>query len=356
MTLFIVGPTEIEQDILDLGTLPQVYMRTPDFSARLEKIHKNLQYIFQTSNPVVMFAASGTGSLNAAVNNFVAKDDKVIVINGGSFGHRWVEMLERAQANVVEAKVEFGKSINPSEIEWLLNKNSDTKALFATLDETSSGALTDVKALGTILKNFPNTLFIVDCVSALIIEPFKMDEWGIDVAVTASQKALAIPPGMSFMAVSEKAIRKAEQVSTRPFYFDILEHIKDWKRNQTPFTPAVSLVYQLERRLEKIRTEGLETLQDRYFKLTEYLRNKISELGFEMIPEHPSSCVSAYWSGKYPASKIVDILRTEYGMEIAPSGGELKDKMFRIGNFGNITYADIDELIAKLKLTLSKLN
>lgn|SRR5574344_2160259 len=356
MTLFIVGPTEIEQDILDLGALSQVYMRTPDFSARLEKIYKNLQYVFQTNNPVVMFAASGTGSLNAAVNNFVAKDDKVIVINGGSFGHRWVEMCERAKANIIEAKVEFGKSINPSEIEKLLNENPDTTALFATLDETSSGALTDVKALGQALKKFPNTLFIVDCVSALIVEPFKMDEWGVDVAITASQKALAIPSGMSFMAVSEKAINKAEKVNTRPFYFDVLEHIKDWKRNQTPFTPAISLIYQLEGRLEKIRAEGIDALQDRYFKLTEYLRNKMSELGFEMIPEHPSNCVSAYWSGKYPASKIVDILRTKYGLEIAPSGGDLKDKMFRIGNFGHITYADIDNLIEKLKLTISELN
>lgn len=355
MKLFIVGPTEIEQDILELGALPQVYMRTPAFSNRLHKIYENLQYVFQTKNPVFMFAASGTGSLNAACNNFVNRGDKVIVINGGSFGHRWVELNERAGANVVEAKVEFGKSINPQVISDLMKQNPDTAAVFATLDETSSGALTDVKSIGKILKDYPNTLFIVDCVSALIIEPFYMDEWGVDVATTASQKALAIPSGLCFMAVSDKAMAKAETVTTRPYYFDVLEHLKDWKRDQTPFTPAISLIYQLERRLEKIKTEGLENLQKRYFDLTNYLRDKMAGLGFTMIPEHPSNCVSAYWSGKYDAKILVKELQERYEIEIAPSGGDLATKMFRIGNFGNINKNDIDDLVNKIQTIISEI-
>ncbi len=353
--LFIVGPTEIEKDILDIGALPQVYMRTPSFSDRLHKIYENLQYIFQTTNPVLMFAASGTGSLNAACHNFVNRNDKVIIINGGSFGHRWIELNKNAGANIIEAKVEFGKSIDPNTISFLMKENPDTAAVFATLDETSSGALTDVKSIGKILKQYPNTLFIVDCVSSLIVEPFYMDEWGVDVATTASQKALAIPPGLCFMAVSEKAIQKSKNILTRPYYFDVLEHLKDYVRDQTPFTPAISLIYQLERRLEKIKHEGLENFQKRYFDLTNYLRNKMDELGFIMIPEHPSNCVSAYWSGKYNAQTIVKELQTRYNIEIAPSGGDLATKMFRIGNFGNITKSDIDDLISKIKIIISEL-
>lgn len=198
-----------------------------------------------------------------------------MVINGGSFGHRWVELCERAKAKVIEAKIEFGHCISPLEIAKLLQQNPTISAVFATLDETSSGALTDVKSIAEVLKSYPNTLLILDCVSALIIEPFQRDEWGVDVAVTAAQKALAIPHSLSFMAVSPKAFEKAKNVTTRPFYFDALEYLKDWQRNQTPFTPAVSLIFQLERRLEKIRDEGLENMQKRYFELTEYVRQKM---------------------------------------------------------------------------------
>lgn len=354
MKLFTAGPTEIEEEILKLGAVPQVYMRISEFSERLKKIYRNLQYIFQTSSPVLMFASSGTGALNAAVSNFIAENDEVLVINGGSFGQRWRELCESVKAKITEVKVDFGTSVDPAKIAELLNKNQAFKAVFATLDETSSGALTDVKSIGKIVKNNPETLFIVDAVSGLLVEPFEMDKWGVDVAVTASQKALAIPPGLSFMAVSEKAAAKAETVSTRPYYFDVLKYLTDWKRGQTPFTPAVGLIFQLERRLEKICAEGLEHYQSRYRSLTEKLRIGMKEIGFDLIAEQPANCISGYWTGKTDAWKLVSVMADKYEISLAPSGGELKTKMFRIGNFGDVTSADIDDLLKKLKAAVKE--
>lgn len=354
--LMILGPTEIEEDILNLGVEPQVYMRTPEFSLRLEKIYQNLQYVFQTQNPVLFFAASGTGAMEAAVTNVMSKGDDVVVINGGSFGHRWVEICQKHSLIVQEVEVGFGKSVEVQKIARLLQENHNIRAVFATLDETSSGALTDIEALGRIIKAYPDTLLIVDCVSGLIVEPMEMDNWGIDVAVSASQKAFAIPPGLAFMAISEKALKKAETADLRTYYFDVFEHIKDWKRNQTPFTPAVGLLFQLERRLEKIVAEGLDNIRLRYADITDKIRQGLKNLGFEVLAENPANCVSAFRTKDYDASEIVRIMSEKYDIEIAPSGGDLKTQIFRVGNFGNINDEDVIDFIKAFEQTLKELN
>lgn len=351
----IVGPTEIEEDILQLGAQPQVYMRTPEFSARLQNIYRNLQTVFCTQHPVVFFACSGTGTLDAAVSNFTSRGEEVIVINGGSFGHRWVDICDHYGLTVHEIKVEFGKSVELSAVEAALRAHPHAVALFSTLDETSSGALTDVEGIGRLMKNYPEMLFVVDAVSALLVEPLEMDAWGVDVATSASQKAFAIPPGLGFMAVSHKAAARAEHADNRGAFFDILEHIKDWKRNQTPFTPAVSLLFQLERRLEKIMEEGIEPYRARYCRLTEEVRAGLRSLGFSPFAEHPANCVTAVWTEKYDAKDIVRTLSQKYDIEIAPSGGEIGNHLFRIGNFGAVDSADIAELMSALRETLKEL-
>lgn len=353
--LMIVGPTEIEEDILRLGAEPQVYMRTTEFSARLEKTFRNLQEVFCTQNPVVFFACSGTGTLDAAVSNFTSRGEEVIVINGGSFGHRWVDICEHYHLQVHEIKVEFGKSVTPEAVKAAVQAHPKAVALFSTLDETSSGALTDVQAIGNILKDYPDMLFVVDAVSALLVEPLEMDAWGVDVVTSASQKAIAIPPGMGFMAVSAKAAARAEHADNRGAFFDILEHIKDWKRHQTPFTPAVSLIFQLERRLEKVMAEGLENYRARYRRLTEEVRAGLNELGFSTFAEHPANCVTAVWTEEYDATEIVRILSQKHHIEIAPSGGDIRTHIFRIGNFGDIDSTDIAELMQALRETLNEL-
>lgn len=354
--LMIVGPTEIEPDILALGAEPQVYMRTPEFTARLAAIHRNLQAVFCTRHPVVFFASSGTGAMDAAVSNFIARGDEAIVVNGGSFGQRWVDICRCHGITAHEIPVKFGSSVKLSTIQEALALHPQAKALLATYDETSSGALTDVQGIGEILKGHRGTLFIVDAVSAMLVEPMQPEAWGVDVVITASQKALALPPGLSFMSISPAAEARAREVDSHGYYFSATEALKDWRRNQTPFTPAVSLVVQLERRLEKILAEGLENYRARYRALTARVRDGLAELGFPPIAERPANCVTGVMTGRYDASKIVRIMSDRHNVELAPSGGELKEKMFRVGNFGDISEGDICAMLDALQQTLAELD
>ncbi len=353
--LMVLGPTEVERDILEVASNPQDYMRTEDYTRKWLRIFENLKYAFQTENPVVVFASSGTGSMEAAVTNVLSKGDKAIYINGGSFGKRWGDICLKHGVRTVEIPVEFGKSVEPEQVRTALEENPDTKAVFATLNETSSGALTGIKAIGGILKAYPDTLFVVDCVSGILADEFLPDSWGVDVAVSASQKAFALPPGLGFMSVSEKALKFAESADLRSFYFDIFDYVNNAKRGQTPFTPAVSLVNQLDKRLEKIRKEGLENFRARYRKNTDYLRAGLEKLGFKIIAENPANCTSAVYTTEYDASQIVSIMREKHGIEIAPSGGELKTHVFRIGNYGNIGEKEIKKCLKALEVTLKEL-
>ena len=353
--LMVLGPTEVEKDILKLSSFPQEYMRTEDYSKKWNKIFDNLKYAFQTQNTVVVFASSGTGAMDAAVTNTLSKGDTVLYINSGSFGKRWGDICTKHGINTIEMPVEFGEAPRIEVLQEYL-KNPEIKALFATLNETSSGSLTDIKAIGELLKNYPDILFVVDCVSGLLTEEFKQDEWGVDVAVSASQKAFALPPGLGFMSVSEKALKFAEKSDLRTFYFDIFDYVNNAKRNQTPFTPAVSLVNMLEKRLEKIKKIGLEKYRNDYQETTAFLRRELAKIGFFPLAKNPTNCVTAIYTEKYDASEIVRIMREKHNIEIAPSGGELKTKLFRVGNYGNIGKKEVKIFIKKLKLTLKELD
>lgn len=353
--LFVLGPAEIENDVLEIGSMPLEYMRTPSYSEKWKSIFQNLKYVFQTNNDVICFSSSGTGAMDAAVSNFCCKNDTALVINGGSFGERWLKICEFYGVNTIEHKVEFGKSVCLDNITEILSNNK-INIVFATLNETSSGALTDIEGIGKILEKYPDTLFIVDCISGLITDKFLQDKWNVDVAISASQKAFALPPGLSFLSCNEKAVKKHMQSDIKSYYFDVSEHLKDLKRNQTPYTPAVSLVDQLYVRLEKIKNTGLDNIQSNYKNITKKIRNVLSEFGFEILAENPANCVSAVYTDKYDAYEIVSIMREKYNIEIAPSGGELKHKLFRIGNYGNITDKEIDILKNAFQKTISELS
>lgn len=350
--LMVLGPVEVEKDILRIGGYPQEYMRTEDYTKKWFNIFENLKYVFQTKNPVVVYSSSGTGVMESAITNTLSSGDNVIYINGGSFGKRWGDICKKHGINTIELPIEFGKSPNPYDIKKLLEQNNNVKAVLATLNETSSGALTDIESIGKIIRNYPETLFIVDCVSGLLADEFLQDKWGVDVAVSASQKAFALPPGLGFMSISQKGLKFAQESNLRNFYFDIFDYVNNAARGQTPFTPPVSLVNQLEKRLEKIKHEGLENYRIRYRQNTQYLRQSLKQIGFETLAENPANCTTAVMSNGYDASLIVKIMREKYNIEIAPSGGELKHKLFRIGNYGNITRKDIKQCINALKKTI----
>ena len=353
--LMVLGPTEIEKDILKIGANSQEYMRTQDYTNKWFRIFDNLKYAFQTENPVVVYATSGTGAMESAVVNFLSSNDKILYINGGSFGKRWGDICQKHNIETIEIPVEFGKAPNIENIKKYLEQNSDAKAFFATLNETSSGTLTDIKAIGEILKDYPNILYIVDCVSGLLSEEFLQDDWGVDVAVSASQKAFALPPGLSFLSASKKALDKAEKSDLRNFYFDIFDYVNNAKRGQTPFTPAVGIVNQLDKRLQKIKKEGLINFRNRYKQNTSYLREGMQKLGFNIFAQNPTNCVTAVYTNDIDAYQIVQLMREKYNIELAPSGGDLKHKLFRVGNYGAIQKNDIKYFLKSLNKVLKEL-
>lgn len=353
--LMVLGPTEIEDDILELGAHPQVYNRTPEFTEVLKGIHENLQYLFQTKNPVFILGNSGTGAMEAAVTNILSKGDKALVVNGGTFGARWTEICQKHKVIVEEIKLESGTTVAPEEIKTRLDADSSIKVVFTTLNETSTGALTDIKAVGEVVKDY-NTLFVVDAVSALVVEKMEMDNYHCDVVLTSSQKALALPPGLAFISFSDKAWPFVEKADLKTFYFDAFDYLNNWKRNQTPFTPPISLLIQLELRLQKIKAEGLDNIQARYKKLTEMLRCGLKALNLQQAGENLASCVTGVNSPEnIDASKVVEIMSQKHHISIAPSPGDLKTKLFRIGNFGNITMEDILTMLKALGSTLVEL-
>lgn len=353
--MMVLGPTEIEEDILELGAHPQVYNRTPEFTEVLKGIHENLQYVFQTKNPVFILGNSGTGAMECAVTNLLSKGDKALVVNGGTFGARWTEICEKHKVIIEEIKLESGTTVKPEQIKKKLDEDSSIKVVFTTLNETSTGALTDVKAVGKIIKNY-NALFAVDAVSALVVEKMEMDNVNCDMLLTSSQKALALPPGLAFISFSDKAWPFIEKADLRTFYFDAFDYLYNWKRNQTPFTPPISILIQLERRLEKIKEEGLENIQKRYKRLTLMLRAGIKGLNIQQAGEDLANCVTGINSPEnIDASQVVEIMSNKHKISIAPSPGDLKTKLFRIGNFGDIKQEDILRMLKALGSTLVEL-
>lgn len=352
--LMVAGPVEIEKDILEIGAKPLEYMRTPEYTKKWHRIFKNLKYIFQTKNQVLCMASSGTGAMEACITNFFSEGDTILYINAGSFGKRWGDIAKKYNLKTIELSVTFGESPNPLDVKKILENNVDIKAVFATLNETSCGSLQDIESIGNILRGYKNCLFIVDCISGLCSDKFLMDEWNVDIAISASQKALALPPGLSFIALNDKAISFSKQAKLKSFYFNILDYIENASRGQTPFTPPTGIVDQLDCRLEKIINEGLENLQKRYKDNTKHLRNGLKELGFKTFAKNPANCITAFKTNKYNAETLINILREDFDIEVAPSGGNLKYSFLRVGVYGNINIEDINKFIECLSLSLIK--
>ncbi len=353
--MMVLGPTEIEDDVLLCGAMPVEYNRTAKYTEFLKSIFSNLAYVFQTENPVFVMSCSGTGAMECAVTNILSASDKILYINGGTFGKRWGDICRTHGVNALEIKLDFGETVDPEEIRKVLEANPDIKAVFTTQDETSTGALTDIEAVARVVRDFP-AILVVDAVSSLLVEKMSMDAWGVDVLLTSSQKALALPPGLGFISFSPKAMKLAETASLRTLFFDVFEYLKDWKRNQTPYTPPISLLNQLSLRLEKIVAEGLDNVQQRYLENTLYLREKLAEIGLELASDNLANCVTGIWSPEgIKANEIVDTMSEKYHISVAPSPGDLKTKLFRVGNFGNINKEDINYFAESLQATIAEL-
>jgi aspartate aminotransferase-like enzyme len=352
--LLTPGPTPIPPETLLSMAEPAIYHRGPEFKEIFTEVKEGLKYLFQTTHDVYFFTSSGTGSMEAAVCNFLSPGDKVLVVQGGKFGERWRDIAIAYGLDVRLIDLEWGKAVDPAQIESRLKEERDIKAVFIQLSESSTGVKHDVERVAQITSRLEQTLLVVDAVTGIGAYKILMDDWKLDVVITGSQKALMIPPGLSFIGVSDKAWEFAESARLPKFYFDLKREKKAQDKNENAYTPAVPLLRALRESLRRIRAEGLDNVVERHARLAEATRAAIQALGLELFaPESPSNAVTAVKSpADMDSGRLIKHLREKYGVTIAGGQDSLKGKIFRIAHLGYADRFDVIIAIAALEMAL----
>ncbi|MDD4908942.1 MAG: alanine--glyoxylate aminotransferase family protein [Candidatus Omnitrophica bacterium] len=354
--LLTPGPTPLPPEVRAAMARPIIHHRTPQFQAVLKEAAEGLRYVFQSKNDIFILASSGTGAMEAAVINILSCGDTALVVQGGKFGERWTEICQAYGINAEVLDVEWGKAVDPAELEKRLKANPKIKAVFTTLCETSTGVVNDIAACGRLVKDTPAVL-VVDAISGLGAIDLKADEWSCDVVVSGSQKGLMLPPGLGFISVSPKAAKLIEGSKSPRYYFDLRKAKKAFDKTDTPFTPAITLIIALNEALKMIKQEGLDAVFARHRKLADATRQAAKALGLELFaPEAGSDVVT---SVKVPAGidgeKLVKTMRDTYGVTIAGGQAELKGKIFRFAHMGFIEEFDIIAGISCLEKVLAQM-
>ncbi|MFZ5908268.1 MAG: pyridoxal-phosphate-dependent aminotransferase family protein [Nitrospirota bacterium] len=352
--LLAPGPTPVPPDVLLSMAAPIIHHRSADFLPVLDAAKKGLQWLYQTNNDVLILCATGTGGMVGSVNNFFNKGDKVLVVNGGKFGERWTKICQAYSLDVEEIIVEWGYAVNPSQVEEKLKKNRGIKGVFVQASETSTGVYHDIQALGSVVKQFDDTLFIVDAISALVAHDLKTDEWGIDIMVGGSQKGVMLPPGLALVSVSEKAWAKTETSTIPKFYFDFRKERENLAKNQTNFTSPVTLIIGLNESLKMLQAEGLEQVFARHAWLANATRKAVQAMGLELYPrESPSNAVTAIRAPEgIDGQAVYKNLREQYGITAAGGQDKAKGKIFRIAHLGYADRFDVITAIAGIEMVL----
>jgi aspartate aminotransferase-like enzyme len=341
--LFAPGPVSIAPSTLLAMAQPIIHHRAPQFAAILREVEEGLQYLFQTKNDVLILASSGTGAMEGAVTNTLSKGDKALVVRGGKFGERWTEICEAYGVTAINIDVKWGEAVDPALIRLALEADSSIKAVFIQAHETSTGVKHPIKEVGEIVKAYPDTILVVDAISALGVFDIPVDEWGLDIVVAGSQKAFCLPPGLAFASISPKAWQRVEKSNLPKYYFNFLKERKSLKKDQTAYTPAVSLIVGLREVLAGIKEEGLEKLFAHHRLLAEAARKAVTAMGLELYTAVPSEAVTVVRAPQgVDGQQVVKLLREKYGITIAGGQGEAKGKIFRISHMG---YSDRFELI-----------
>jgi aspartate aminotransferase-like enzyme len=331
---------------------PFPYHRGSEFAELLAEIHDGLRYLFQTEREVLIFSASGTGAMEATLVNLFSRGEKVIVIKGGKFGERWGEICSAYGVEVVPLDVEWGSAVDPEAVRRLINTVPDIRGVFATQSETSTGVLHDIQGIAEVLKG-SNTLLIVDAISGLGAHPLFFDRWGIDAAVTGSQKCLMLPPGLSFVTLSERAWGRVETSDLPKYYWSFVKTIKAQRKGQTPYTPAITLMVGLRKALSLIRSEGLEALWTRQSRHAEATRRAVEALGITLFAKNPSNVLTIFTVPEGIDGKaLLRHLRAKYGVIAAGGQEQLSGRVVRISHLGDIDDLDIIGVVSALEMTL----
>lgn len=343
--LFIPGPINVSEKTYKAMAAPIMGHRMKEFSDLFASVEPRLQQLFYTKDPVFLSTSSSWGIMEGAIRNVTKK--AVLNCGNGSFSDKWFDVSKRCGKNAEFLQFEWGKPVDPEAVDKALSTGK-FDSITIIHNETSTGTMSDIAALMQVVRKYPEVVSIIDTVSSFSALPIKKDELGIDVMVTGSQKALACPPGLSLLSVSDKAMKRAAEVEGRGYYFDFLEFKKFYDKNQTPSTPVISLIMALESKLDDIFAEGFENRYARHQKNNQLVRQWGYNHGFKLFPEEKYGSVTLNCFENTIGVDIAGViaeLKKRYSMAFDGGYGKLKGKTFRISNMGDETPQTMQELL-----------
>jgi len=339
--LFTPGPTPIPPEALLAMAQPIDYHRSEDTVALIKDILEKLKHVFQTENDVLFLTSSGTGAMEGAVANLLSRGDKVIVIQSGKFGERWNDICTAYGIEVILIDVTWGDSVEPRAVEALLTEHRDVKTVFATLCETSTGALHDIEALARLTRVRP-TLLVVDAVSALAADDLQMDNWGVDVVVSCSQKGLMTPPGLAFAALNQRAWEAVACSDLPKYYLDFRKAHQSGLEGSVPYTPAITLLTALQCALNRLCAEGIRTTIARHRRLAVATRSAVKALGLSLFATSPANTLTSIrLPAEIDGKAFVNLMRDRYGITYAGGQSQLSGKIVRIAHLGWMNENDV---------------
>jgi len=338
----------VPERVLEALSRPTLYHRSPEFKEIFLETRELLREVLRTQGEVLILTSSGTGAMEAAVANLFNPGDSAVVIVGGKFGQRWKELCDAFGVRAIPINVEWGKAVELEDVERALKENPDVKGVLVQICETSTGTIHDVKGIGELLKNYPDALLIADGITAYGVYDIPTDEWGIDVAITGSQKALMCPPGLAVISLNGKAQERLAEVKERAYYFNLKKELKQQPKGQTAYTTATNLVVALNEALKMIVNEGIAEVARRHALLAEATREGVKALGLELFSQRPANGVTAVRAPEgVNGQDIVKIAREKFGVTIAGGQEHLKGKIFRLSHMG---YVDIFDVLTGLEV------
>lgn len=359
LMLMIPGPTPVPEQVLLAMAKHPIGHRSGDFSKIMEEVTQNLKWLHQTQNDLLILTVSGTGAMEAGIINFLSPGDRVVVGSNGKFGERWALVCKAygLQPEIISA--EWGQALDPEEFRVKLEEDKDKsiKAVIITHSETSTGVLNDLETINRHVKAHGEALMMVDTVTSLGAYDVRVDELGLDVVASGSQKGYMIPPGLGFVAVSAKAWKAYETAKLPRFYLDLGKYRKDAAKNTTPFTPPVNLFFALQAALQMMKAEGLENIFARHLRHTQATRAAIKALGLPLFAADnaASTAITAVAPDRIDAEQIRSVMKKRFDIALAGGQDHLKGKIFRIGHLGFVSDRDILTAIAALEGTLQEL-
>lgn len=355
--LRIPGPTPIPPAVQRAMNKPMIGHRSEETATLLKNVRPRLQKVFGTTEEVAIIASSGTGGMETAFVNAIHPGEEVLIAVTGAFGERFAQICETHDARVHRLNIEWGLAVTPEQIQTYVKENPAIRAVFITYCETSTGVLNPIREIAEAVRQISDALIIIDGVSSIAGVQLELDNWGIDIAVTGSQKAFMLPAGLAFAACSKRAWERIE-TNTRPsFYFDLKKYRKNIEKNTTPFTPASSLLYGLEEVLNLFDQEGLDNIYKRHILMMNMTRAAMKALQLPLLTEdqYSSPTVTAVRPTAFQAAEFRKVLQQEFNVIVAGGQAHLTDEIFRIGHMGYCSVADVLQTISTIEIALQKM-